>query len=326
MLTLNKKLEILRKKLSILKTSDEIEEILVLVEKILILKEEKNAVILGHNYMVPEVFYGVSDYSGDSLGLAKYAKETDADIILFNGVLFMAETAKILNPEKKVLIADKNAGCSLADSITREDVIAFKKKYPNIPVVTYINCSAEVKAESDVICTSANAVKIVESIDSDEVLFLPDKYLAENVQKHVSKKIYSWDGKCMVHELFTVVDVNVLRKQYNDIFILAHPECKSDVTDLVDYTGSTTQMGTYLKGLLPNSDVMLMTECSMGDNLQIEFPDLNFVSSCQSCPHMKKITLQKVLNSLKTETDEVLLDEDVMLKAKHSLDRMLEYI
>ncbi|MDH5717512.1 MAG: quinolinate synthase NadA [Spirochaetia bacterium] len=305
-------------------TPDEIDSIDKIVEEILELKEKKNVVILGHNYMTPDVFYGVSDFTGDSLALAKKAAETKADIILFDGVHFMAETAKILSPDKKVLIADLEAGCSLAESISGADVRQLKKDNPGAIVVTYINCTAEVKAESDVICTSANAVKIVNSVKSDKVIMIPDEYLAGNVQKETDKKLITWPGKCMVHELYTEEDVKLARKNYPGIVIIAHPECHPDVTKLVDYTGSTSKMSQFVEESKAK-DIMLLTECSMSDNLMSDFPGVNFISTCQTCPHMKKITLSKILNSLKEEKFEIDVPEDIRTRAKKALDRMLEF-
>ncbi len=301
----------------------EIEEIQGLLEKILDLKKQKNVVVLGHNYMTPDVFYGVSDYIGDSLGLSRHAAETDADIILFNGVHFMAETAKILSPEKKVLIADPEAGCSLAESITGEEVKELKRQYPGRPVVTYINCTADVKAECDIVCTSANAVKVVDSLDSDEVIMIPDGYLAANVAKETNKKIIIWAGKCMVHELFSGTDVAMAKKTFKDLTVIAHPECRPDVNEMADFSGSTSQMAGYIRESGAKK-VMLMTECSMADNLRSEFKDVEFVSTCQTCPHMKKITLEKIYTSLRDEVVEVDVDEDIRVRAKRSLDRMLE--
>lgn len=315
--------EILREKLEPLKLKGEIEEIIDLVDEINDLKKQKNAVILGHNYMTPEVFWGVSDFTGDSLGLARLSAETDADIILFNGVHFMAETAKILNPEKKVLIADLKAGCSLAEAITAADIRKLRKQYPGVPIVSYINCTAEIKAEVDIICTSANAVKVVESLESDTVIMVPDGYLAANVQKQTDKKIIIWAGKCMVHELFTPTDVDIARRNYPDIHIIAHPECTPEVTEKADFTGSTSQMGEYIEKSGADR-VMLMTECSMGDNLQSEYKNTEFISTCQSCPHMKKITLEKVKAALINEQFEVEVPADIIKRAERSLDRMLE--
>jgi quinolinate synthase len=301
---------------------EELDEREPLVREILQLKKEKNAVILGHNYMTPDVFHGISDYVGDSLELARRSKDSNASIILFNGVHFMAETAKILNPERKVLIADLKAGCSLAESMSGDDVRALRQKYPGVPIVSYINCTAEVKAEVDIICTSANAVRIVESLPSDTVLVVPDGYLAQNIQKQTKKKIIPWAGKCMVHELYTEFDVDMARRSFPNAKIVAHPECKESVTAKVDFTGSTSQMGKYIRES-GSKEVLLMTECSMGDNLRAEFPEVTFISSCQTCPHMKRITLEKVRDALKYEQFEVTLSDEIIGRARASLDRML---
>ncbi|MDX1958577.1 MAG: quinolinate synthase NadA [Leptospiraceae bacterium] len=302
---------------------EEIEKKLPLIEEINQLKKEKKAVLLGHNYMTPDVFHGVSDIVGDSLYLSKMAAETEAEMILFNGVHFMAETAKILSPEKKVLIADLKAGCSLAESITREDVKKLKSMYPGVPVVTYVNCSAEVKAETDVCCTSANAVHIVNSIDSDTIIFLPDEYLASNVQKHTKKKLISHPGRCMVHEMYEMNDIIQARKQFEDLIVISHPECNSDVVDASDFSGSTSEMSNFIANT-KQKNIMLITECSMGDNLRSEFPEKEFVSTCQTCPHMKRITLEKIRDSLLYEQFEVILDEEIIRLGQNSVKRMLE--
>lgn len=317
-------IEEVEKKLQTLFLPNEIEEAIVLIKEIRQLKKEKNAIILGHNYMTPDVFYGVSDYVGDSLGLAKKASEIEADIILFNGVHFMAETASILNQDKKVLIADLNAGCSLAESITAEDVRKLKQEFPNVPVVTYINCSAEVKAETDVCCTSANALQIVNNINSDTIIFLPDVYLGNNIQKHTNKKLILWEkGKCIVHEQYTKEDIEYYRKQFDDLLVIAHPECNTDVTQASDFTGSTSQMSTFIKNS-PKKNVLLVTECSMADNLRSEFPDKNFIGTCHTCPHMKKITLKKIRDALLYEQYEVKVPADIANKAKQSILKMFE--
>jgi quinolinate synthase len=302
---------------------DEIEIKLPIIEEINKLKKEKNAIILGHNYMTPDVFHGVSDIMGDSLYLSKMAAETNADLILFNGVHFMAETAKILSPSKKVLIADLKAGCSLAESITAEDVIQLRKLYPGAPVITYVNCSAEVKAETDICCTSANAVKIVNSVESDIVIFLPDEYLASNVQKHTQKKLITHPGRCMVHELYKKSDIEQTRKQFNDLVVISHPECSSDVVDASDFSGSTSEMSGYIEKSKA-TNIMLITECSMGDNLRSQFPSKHFVSTCQTCPHMKKITLEKVRDALLFEQYEIVLPLDIIERGQRAVNRMLE--
>ena len=302
----------------------EIDMTMELIEKIQHLKKEMNVVVLGHNYMTPDVFYGVSDFIGDSLGLARKAAETDADIILFNGVHFMAETAKVLNPTKKVLIADPDAGCSLAESITAEDVRNLKAQYPGVPVVTYVNCSAAVKAETDICCTSANALKVVESVDNDSVIFLPDAYLAKNIAQKTSKNIISWEkGKCMVHEQFTPRDIQAARRQFKDLLVVSHPECDTPVTAESDFAGSTSQMEDVIRQS-PRKNIMLITECSMADNLRAVFPEKNFVSTCQTCPHMKKITLPKVYEALLHLQFEVEVPEDIIVRARKSVERMIE--
>ncbi|WCL48553.1 quinolinate synthase NadA [Leptospira sp. GIMC2001] len=311
-------------KLSKLYIPSEIDEMIPLIREINQLKKEKNAVLLGHNYMTPDVFYGVSDIIGDSLYLSKAAAEVDADIILFNGVHFMAETAKILSPHRKVLIADEKAGCSLAESITRDEVKKIKAQYPGVPVVTYVNCSAAVKAETDICCTSANAAQIIEAIDSDTVIFLPDEYLADNMRKLTKKKIISHPGRCMVHEMYTPLDIQITRQRLGgDVTVISHPECSKEVVDYSDFSGSTSQMIDFVKQA-PSKNILLITECSMGDNLRMEFPDKYFVSTCQTCPHMKKITLEKIKNSLINETFEILIDEDIIEKARNAVNRMLE--
>ncbi len=316
-------LNLLKEKLSKTYFPDEIDARLPLIEEINRLKKQKNAVLLGHNYMTPDVFYGISDIVGDSLYLSKAASEVNADMIVFNGVHFMAETAKILSPQKKVLIADLKAGCSLAESITRQDVINLKKKHPGVPVVTYVNCSAEVKAETDVCCTSANAAQIVNALDCDEVIFLPDQYLASNVQKHTKKKLITHPGSCMVHELYTKEDILATRAQFTDLVVISHPECKSEVVDASDFSGSTSQMSDYIEKS-DAKNIMLITECSMGDNLRSTFPERDFVSTCQTCPHMKKITLEKVRDALLYEQYEILLPQEIIELAQASVRRMIE--
>jgi len=235
----------------------------------------------------------------------------------------MAETAKILSPQKKVLIADLKAGCSLAESITRKDVIRLKEMYPNVPVITYVNCSAEVKAETDICCTSANAVQIVNSVDSDTVIFLPDEYLASNVAKHTNKKLITHPGRCMVHEMYTKADIDMIRKQFQDVVVISHPECNKDVVDASDFSGSTSQMESFIRNSKAQN-IMLITECSMGDNLRSTFPDRHFVSTCQTCPHMKKITLEKIRDALLYEQYEIFLEEEIIHKAQVAVNRMLE--
>tara|TARA_B100001248_G_scaffold114460_1_gene85653 strand:+ start:54 stop:1022 length:969 start_codon:yes stop_codon:yes gene_type:complete len=291
------------------------------IEKINKLKKEKNAVILAHNYQTPEIYHGVADIAADSLALALEAAKTKADIIVLCGVHFMAETAKLMNPKKKVLIPDMDAGCSLASSISGEDVRMLKEKYPGVPVVSYVNTSAEVKAESDVCCTSANAVKVVESLGVDKVIFLPDHYLANYVQKNTKVKIISWQGTCIVHEKFTGNEINEIRKQNPGIKIIAHPECPPDVINASDFAGSTSSMVNYVKEKQPKK-VLLVTECSMSDNIQIENPKVDFVKPCNLCPFMKKITLKKIYDCLEKEINEIKIGNNIATRARESVTRM----
>ena len=314
----------LSQKLEVSFLPHEIETALPLIEEIHELKQQKKAVVLGHNYMTPDVFHGVSDFVGDSLFLARQAAKSQADIILFNGVHFMAETASILNPERLVLIADLKAGCSLAESITGADVRQLKTQYPDTPVVSYINCSAEVKAETDICCTSANALNVVESLKEERVIFLPDEYLAQNIQKQSKKEIISWKkGKCMVHELYEAEDIAAHRLQFPDLLVIAHPECSPEVNQSADFSGSTSQMSQFIKES-KRKNVLLLTECSMADNLRSEFPERDFISTCHSCPHMKRITLQGVRDALLYERYEVKVPAELRLPAKQALDRMLD--
>ncbi len=290
------------------------------------LKKEKNAVILAHNYMTPDVFYGVGDIVGDSLMLAQEAAKTDADLIIQCGVHFMAETSKILCPEKTVIIPDLLAGCSLSESITGEDVRGLKEKYPGIPVVTYVNTSADVKAESDVCCTSSNALKIVNALGAqghDTVIMTPDKFLAQNVAAQTDVKVIFWEGTCMVHERFTPQDIKDIRKSYDDVVVLAHPECPPEVMAEADYAGSTSQMDNYIKEKQPKR-AMLMTECSMSDNIAAANPNVEMIGTCQMCPHMKRITLPKILKALETEEPKVEVDPEIAERAKKAVLRMLE--
>ena len=288
------------------------------------LKVRRNAIILAHNYQTPEIYHGVADYTGDSLGLAQKARETDADVIVLCGVHFMAETAKIINPGKKVLIPDLGAGCSLAASITGEDVRLLKERYPGTPVVTYVNTSADVKAESDVCCTSANAVRIVEALDSERVIFLPDNYLGKYVASKTDVDVILWEGTCEVHERFTGAELRDYRKATPDIQIIAHPECPPDVLKEADYVGSTSGMIRYVDDVRP-SRVVMITECSMSDNVAVEFPDVDFVRPCNLCPHMKTITLPKILASLEELKYEVEVDSAVAARALGAVQRMLEF-
>ena len=293
------------------------------IHKINKLKKEKNAVILAHNYQTPEIYHGISDFSADSLALAIEAAKTKADIIIMCGVHFMAETAKLMSPEKKVLLPDMKAGCSLSSSITGNDVRNLKKKYPGVPVVSYVNTSADVKAETDVCCTSANAVKIVKSLGVKKVIFLPDDFLAKYVASQTDIEIISWKGTCEVHEQFNDQEINEIRKNNPGIKIIAHPECPPDVINAADFAGSTSGMIKYVKVNQPKK-VMMVTECSMSDNVQIDNPNVNFIRPCNLCPHMKKITLPKVLDCLENENNEILMSDIVIEKARKSVERMAE--
>ena len=291
-----------------------------LIEKINKLKKEKNAIILAHNYQTPEIYHGVADVAADSLALAVEASRTSADIIIMAGVHFMAETAKLMNPNKKIFIPDMNAGCSLAASLTGDDVRLLKKKYPGVPVVSYVNTSADVKAETDICCTSANAVKVVESLKTDKVIFLPDQHLANYVAKQTKVKIISWKGSCIVHEQFTAKEIQDIRNSNPGIKVIGHPECPSDVLDACDFAGSTGGMIDYVKKNQPKK-VMLVTECSMSDNVQADNPNVEFIKPCNLCPYMKKITLQKILNCLENET---FIEEKMAKAARKSVQRMTE--
>ena len=292
-----------------------------LIHKINKLKKEKNALILAHNYQTPEIYHGIADFAADSLALAIEASKTKADIIVMCGVHFMAETAKLMSPKKKVLLPDMQAGCSLSSSITGKDVRILKEKYPGVPVVSYVNTSAEVKAETDVCCTSANAVKVVESLGVKKVIFLPDDYLAKYVASNTKVEIISWKGTCMVHEQFTAKEIKEIKEQNPGIVVIAHPECPPDVINASDFAGSTTGMSEYVKKNQPKK-VMMVTECSMSDNVQIDNPEVNFIKPCNLCPHMKKITLPKILNCLENETNEIIIPSNLMKKAKLSVEKM----
>jgi quinolinate synthase len=293
------------------------------IEAINALKVERNAIILAHNYQTPEIFHCVSDVVGDSLALAREAAKVDADVIVLAGVHFMAETAKILNPEKTVIIPDLEAGCSLAESITAADVRLLREKYPGVPVVTYVNTSAEVKAECDICCTSGNAVKVVESLGVDRVIFLPDEYLARYVANQTNVEIISWHGHCEVHERFTGKEIEEYRRNFDDVVVIAHPECPPDVLDAVDFVGSTSGMIDYVGNNRPGR-VLMVTECSMSDNVAAEYPDVEFVRPCNLCPHMKRITLPKILESLRTLEPKVEIDPDIAVRARVSVERMIE--
>lgn len=293
------------------------------VDAILKLKKEKGAIILAHNYMTPEIFNCVADFTGDSLQLAKEAAKTDAQVIVQAGVHFMAETSKILSPNKTVLIPDTRAGCSLAASITAEDIKLMRQKYPGVPVVTYVNTSAEVKAESDICCTSSNAVQVVESLGVDRVIMAPDEYLAKNVATMTDVEIIAWKGRCEVHEQFQVEDLEELREANPGVVILAHPECPPDVMAEADFAGSTSDMINYVDDHKPNQ-VVLVTECSMSDNVAVEHPDVEFIRPCNMCPHMKRISLENILHSLQTMTHEVEVDADVAARAREAVQKMVD--
>ena len=297
-----------------------------LIAEINRLKREKHAVILGHNYMTPEIFHCVSDFTGDSLALAREAARTDADVIVQAGVHFMAETSKILSPQKTVLIPDTRAGCSLAASITGADVRLLRQKHPGLPVVTYVNTSAEVKAESDICCTSGNAVAVVEHIarafGTDTVIMVPDQYLARNVAAKTGVKVITWAGACEVHERFTPEEIRAYRVQNPGVTVLAHPECPPEVVAEADFAGSTAAMIGYVGTHRPGRVVMI-TECSMSDNVAVEFPDVEFVRPCNLCPYMKRITLDTILRALQTMTTEVTVDADIGVRARVAIERML---
>ena len=292
------------------------------IYKINKLKKEKNAVILAHNYQTPEIYHGIADFSADSLALAVEASKTSADIIVMAGVHFMAETAKLMSPNKKVLLPDMKAGCSLSSSITGKDVRLLKEKYPGVPVVSYVNTSADVKAETDVCCTSANAVKIVKSLGVKKVIFLPDDYLAKYVASQTDVEIISWKGICMVHDQFNENEIKEIRKNNPGIKIIAHPECPPEVIKASDFAGSTSGMINYVKDNQPKK-VMMVTECSMSDNIQVENPNVEFIRPCNMCPHMKKITLPKILDCLENETGEIIMDQETINKARLSVEKMV---
>jgi quinolinate synthase len=292
------------------------------IEAILELKAERNAVILAHNYQTPEIFHCVADITGDSLALARRAMEVDADVIVLAGVQFMAETAKLMNPEKTVLIPDLRAGCSLAASITPEDVRLMRARYPDAPVVAYVNTSAAVKAEADICCTSGNARKIVESLGAKRVIMLPDEYLAKNVAAETEVEIVAWAGHCEVHERFTAAEIRELRAAHPGVIVLAHPECPPEVVAEADYAGSTAGMAGYVERNRP-SRVVLITECSMSDNVAVQYPELEFIRPCNLCPHMKRITLGGIRRALETMTHQVTIDSAIAVPARRAVERML---
>ncbi len=286
------------------------------------IKKQRNAVILAHNYQTPEIFHCVADIVGDSLQLAREAARVDADIIVQCGVHFMAETSKLLSPEKTVLIPDMKAGCSLAESITGADVRLLRETYPGVPIVTYVNTSADVKAESDICCTSANAVQVVESFGVDRVLCIPDEFLAQNVAAQTSVKVLTWKGRCEVHERFTADELLAYRAADPSVQIVAHPECPPEVVAVADFAGSTKGMIDYVRDNRP-AKVMLVTECSMASNIAAEVPEVEFVKPCNLCPHMKRITLPKILDTLVNMSGEVFVDATMAVKARQAVERMI---
>jgi quinolinate synthase len=292
------------------------------IDAIMALKKSRNAVILAHNYQTPEIFHCVADLVGDSLALAREAMNVKADVIVLAGVHFMAETAKLLNPSKKVLIPDLAAGCSLAESITPADVRGLRQKYPGVPIVTYVNTSADVKAESDICCTSGNAKAIIESLGVKRVIMIPDEYLAKNIAAETGVEIITWKGHCEVHERFSAAEVEELRDDYPGVVILAHPECPPEVIGAADFSGSTAAIASYIANKRPPR-VALLTECSMSDNVAIQYPELEFVRPCNLCPHMKRITLPKIRRALETMTHEVTIAPDIAERARLSVERML---
>ncbi|MDZ7778812.1 MAG: quinolinate synthase NadA [Gemmatimonadota bacterium] len=297
-----------------------LEPILVEIDE---LKQQRNAVVLAHNYMTPDIFHGAADLKGDSLALARMASETDAEVIVMAGVHFMAETAKIVNEHKTILIPDLQAGCSLAEGITGDDVRLLRERYPGVPVVTYVNTSAEVKAESDICCTSGNAVQVVESLDVPKVIFLPDQYLGRWVASQTDVEIVLWNGSCEVHERFTGAELQAYRSQHPGIQIIAHPECPPDVLDEADFVGSTARMIDWVHNERPRQ-VVMVTECSMSDNVAAESPDTEFIRPCNLCPHMKRITLEGIRDSLRDMKNEVTVTPDVAARARTAVERMLE--
>ncbi|UCI34903.1 quinolinate synthase NadA [Mesorhizobium sp. B4-1-4] len=292
------------------------------IDAILTLKRERNAVILAHNYQTPEIFHCVADIVGDSLALARKAITVDADVIVLAGVHFMAETAKLLNPDKTVLIPDPKAGCSLADSITPQDVRLMRQRYPSVPIVTYVNTSAAVKAESDICCTSGNALAVVKSLGVPRVIMLPDEYLARNIAAQTKVEIIAWKGHCEVHERFSPADIHELREAHPGITVLAHPECPPEVVAEADFAGSTAAMSDYVRQHKP-ARVVLMTECSMSDNVAVEHPEIEFVRPCNLCPHMKRITLANIRSALEENRHVVTIDLRVAERARWAVERML---
>jgi quinolinate synthase len=292
------------------------------VDAIIELKKRRNAVILAHNYQTPEIFQGVAVIVGDSLALAREASLVEADVIVLAGVHFMAETAKLLNPSKTVLIPNTRAGCSLADSITPADVRLLRQTYPDVPIVTYVNTSAAVKAESDICCTSGNAKAVVESLRVERVIMLPDEYLAKNIAAETDVKIIAWTGHCEVHERFSAEEVRQLRENHPGVVVLAHPECPPEVVAEADFAGSTAAMSSYVATRRPPK-VVLLTECSMSDNVATDYPGLEFIRPCNLCPHMKRITLGNIRHALETTQHEVTIEADIAARARLAVERML---
>ncbi|MBZ9799143.1 quinolinate synthase NadA [Mesorhizobium sp. ES1-4] len=292
------------------------------IEAILALKRRRNAVILAHNYQTPEIFHCVADIVGDSLALARKAMTVEADVIVLAGVHFMAETAKLLNPDKTVLIPDLGAGCSLADSITAKDVRLMRERYPGVPVITYVNTSAAVKAESDICCTSGNALAVVKSLGAPRVIMLPDEYLARNIAAQTKVEIIAWRGRCEVHERFSAADIRELREAHPGVTVLAHPECPPEVVAEADFAGSTAAMSDYVRQRKP-ARVVLMTECSMSDNVAVKHPEIEFVRPCNLCPHMKRITLANIRSALDKNRHVVTIDPRVAERARWAVERML---
>jgi quinolinate synthase len=293
------------------------------IDAILDLKQRRNAVILAHNYQTPEIFHCVADIVGDSLALARMAMTAKADVIVLAGVHFMAETAKLLNPEKTVLIPDRAAGCSLAESIAPEDVRLLRQRYPGVPIVTYVNTSAAVKAESDICCTSGNAKAVVESLAARRVIMLPDEYLARNVAATTDVGIIAWKGHCEVHERFAAADIRDIRESHPGVVVLAHPECPPEVVAEADFSGSTAAMSDYVTEHKPHR-VVLLTECSMSDNVAVQHPDLEFIRPCNLCPHMKRITLANIRSALEKNQYVVNVDPTIAARARRTVERMLE--
>ncbi|MER8523819.1 MULTISPECIES: quinolinate synthase NadA [unclassified Mesorhizobium] len=292
------------------------------IEAILALKRERNAIILAHNYQTPEIFHCVADIVGDSLALARTAATIEAQVIVLAGVHFMAETAKLLNPDKTVLIPDLSAGCSLAESITAEDVRLMRQRYPGVPIITYVNTSAEVKAESDICCTSGNAKAVVQSLGVPQVIMLPDEYLAQNIAAQTDVQIIAWKGHCEVHERFTPADIRELRESHPGVIVLAHPECPPDVVAEADFSGSTAAMSDYVERQRPPR-VVLMTECSMSDNVALAHPEVEFIRPCNLCPHMKRITLANIRTALEQNHHVVTIEPGIAGRARLAVERML---